>query len=58
MISAASRRKGTLFTISVPQVTPERLALAFKFLRGFSDGALLQAKYPSGDGHLFGVRLT
>ena len=43
MISAASRRKGTLFTISVPQVTPERLALAFKFLRGFSDGALLQA---------------
>ncbi len=35
--------KGTLYTVSVPQVTPERLALAFRFLRGVSDGPLFEA---------------
>ncbi|WP_339548713.1 M16 family metallopeptidase, partial [Pseudomonas sp. RA_35y_Pfl2_P32] len=42
-VNGATSARGTVYSLSIPQVTTEKLALALRFLRGFSDGALFDA---------------
>ncbi|MBP2277530.1 M16 family metallopeptidase [Sphingomonas sp. PL20] len=42
-VNGTTTARGTVYSLSIPQVTSEKLALALRFLRGFSDGALFDA---------------